>query len=140
MNFFDTSVLISASHRTDRRHYESTKVLERATKDTAACAAHSLAEMFSTLSGRPHPHRVPLKDSLALVEQVRSRLRIVTLDEWEYMETIRQSVNAGRMGGIIFDSLLIACARKVDLDLIYTWNLGHFRMIAPDLAARIVEP
>jgi hypothetical protein len=44
------------------------------------------------------------------------------------------------LGGIIYDALLLASARKVSADRIYTWNLGHFRMIAPDLAARIVEP
>jgi predicted nucleic acid-binding protein len=115
-------------------------VLERATKDTAACAAHSLAEMFSTLSGRPRPNRVPLQAALDLVEQVRDRVTIATLTESEYMETFRESVKAGRMGGIVFDSLLIACARKINPDLIYTYDLWHFRMIAPDLAARIVEP
>ena len=140
MNFFDTSVLVSALHRTDRRHYDSAKVLERANKREAACGAHSIAELFSVLSGRPHPQRVPLEAALRLVEQVRKRMEIVTLTEDDYFFTVRESVHAGRMDGIIYDALLLACARKVSADRIYTWNVSHFRAIAPDLAARIVEP
>jgi predicted nucleic acid-binding protein len=46
----------------------------------------------------------------------------------------------GLAGGIVFDALLLACARKVDAERIYTWNVRHFRMVAPDLAERIVTP
>jgi hypothetical protein len=34
----------------------------------------------------------------------------------------------------------MACARKVNAEHIYTWNEKHFRMVAPDLADRIVTP
>lgn len=133
-------MLVSGLHRTDRRHYDSARVLERANKQEAACAAHSIAELFSVLSGRPHPQRVPLDDTLKLVEQARERMEIVTLTEDDYFFTVSESVRAGRIGGIIYDALLLACARKVAADRVYTWNVSHFRMIAPDMAARIVEP
>jgi len=67
-------------------------------------------------------------------------MHIVTLTEEDYFLTVRDSARAGRIGGIIYDALLLACARKVNADRIHTWNIGHFRMIAPDLAGRIVEP
>jgi hypothetical protein len=35
---------------------------------------------------------------------------------------------------------LLACARKVGAERIYTWNLSHFPMVAPDLADRILTP
>jgi len=140
LNFFDTSVLVSASQRTDRRHFDSAKVLERANKQEAACAAHSVAELFSVLTGRPRPHRVGLEAALQLVEQVRDTMQIVTLTEGDYFLTVRDSVRAGRIGGILYDALLPTCARKLNADRIYTWNLGHFRGAAPDLAARIAEP
>jgi predicted nucleic acid-binding protein len=41
---------------------------------------------------------------------------------------------------MIYDALLLACARKANADRIYTWNLRHFRALAPDLAERIVAP
>jgi predicted nucleic acid-binding protein len=43
-------------------------------------------------------------------------------------------------GGIIYDCLLLACARKAQAERICTWNVRHFRSIAPDLAERIVTP
>ncbi len=41
---------------------------------------------------------------------------------------------------MIYDALILACARKVNATRIYTLDIKHSRRIAPDLAARIVEP
>jgi predicted nucleic acid-binding protein len=46
----------------------------------------------------------------------------------------------GMSGAVIYDALILACARKVRAERIYTWNLRHFRAVAPDLAAKIVTP
>jgi len=96
--------------------------------------------MYSTLTGRPHPMRIPISAALTLVEQTRSRMKIVALDEEEYLAVVRESAKTGRMGGIIFDALLVACARKAEAETIYTWNARHFRLVAPDLAGRILQP
>jgi predicted nucleic acid-binding protein len=96
--------------------------------------------MYSTLTGRPHPMRMPISAALTLIEQTRNRMKIVTLSEDEYFAVLQESARAGRVGGIIFYALLIACARKATAETIYTWNVRHFRLIAPDLAGRILEP
>lgn len=41
---------------------------------------------------------------------------------------------------MIYDALILACARKVKADRIYTHNLKHFRQLAPDLTASIMAP
>ncbi len=140
MIFFDTSVIVCASHRADSRYEASLEFLSRATPETACCGAHSLAEVYATLTGRPYPMRIPIPSAFKIIEHARSRLTVVALDEGEYFEAVRASAKAGRMGGIIFDALLIACARKAKAETIYTWNMRHFRLIAPDLAAKILEP
>jgi predicted nucleic acid-binding protein len=137
---FDTSVIVCASHRADLRYRASLECVSAATPKTACGGAHSLAEVFSALTGRPHPMRMPISAALTIVEQMRDRMKIVALDEDEYFEVVRESAKAGRMGGIIFDALLLACARKAKADTIYTWNARHFRKIAPDLAGKIMEP
>jgi len=43
-------------------------------------------------------------------------------------------------GGTISDALLLTCARKVDAERIYTWNVRHLKLVAPDLAGRILTP
>ena len=35
---------------------------------------------------------------------------------------------------------VLPCARKIQAEKIYTWNVKHFQMVAPDLADRIVTP
>jgi hypothetical protein len=34
----------------------------------------------------------------------------------------------------------LACAREIQAERIYTWNVKHFQMVAPDLAGRIATP
>jgi hypothetical protein len=41
---------------------------------------------------------------------------------------------------MIYDALLIVCARKWSAGRIVTWNLRHFRALASDIADRIIEP
>ena len=64
----------------------------------------------------------------------------VPLTVEEYAETIRKTARASLSSGIVFDALLLTCARKVNAERIYTWNVRHFKMVAPDLADRIVTP
>ena len=140
MIFLDTSVIVAAANRADPRHRASLDRLNSATRKDASCALHSFAETFSVLTGAPRPLRVPVSAALALLEQTRSRLKTIALSEDEYFAVIEESARAGRIGGINFDTLLIACARKAKAETIYTWNVRHFRLIAPDLAGRILEP
>ena len=140
MIFVDTSVIVAASHRADFRYRESNEFLSRIRRESASCGAHSLIETFAVLTGRPRPLRVPIPDALRLIEQARRLMQVVALSEAEYFDVVLESANVGRMGGIIYDALLIACARKAQAEAIYTWNVRHFRTVSPNLAARILEP
>ena len=44
------------------------------------------------------------------------------------------------VGGRIYDFLLLAAARKIDPKNIYTWNVKHFRDLAPDWEKRVRTP
>jgi predicted nucleic acid-binding protein len=55
-------------------------------------------------------------------------------------QTVHRTAALKLSGGIIYDALLMSCARKADAERIYTWNERHFRLVAPDLADRIVTP
>jgi predicted nucleic acid-binding protein len=46
----------------------------------------------------------------------------------------------GFASGRIYDALLLRCAAKVKAQTIYTWNLKHFRAVAPELAGRMRTP
>jgi predicted nucleic acid-binding protein len=100
----------------------------------------SLAETNANLSilkgGR---HQRP-ETALRLVEQIASRMMVVALEPEEYLTAIRDAAKLRIAGGTIYDALMVNCARKVNAQRIYTWNVRHFELVAPDLAGRIVTP
>lgn len=99
-----------------------------------------MAEVYNTLTAMPPVLRLAPRDAVLAVETFLKRLTPVTLSADEYLETLRRTANLGHSGGMIYDALHLACARKVKAEQIYTWNVRHFRMVAPDLADRIVTP
>jgi predicted nucleic acid-binding protein len=126
--FLDTSVLIAASDAADPRHPGSRSLLAAATPATAACGAHTLAEVYAVLSRLPGGKKVRPEYAGLLVEQITARMTVVPLSAEDYAATLRETARMGLAGG------------KVDAERIYTWNVRHFRMVAPDLAERIVTP
>lgn len=138
--FIDTSVLIGAFWRGHPSHEASLKVVSSAQKRTSACALHTLAEVYATMTALPVKDVIPPEQALLFVEQVRGRFTVVRLTEDEYFQTIEQGAARGLVSGRIYDALLLRCAAKVKAEIIYTWNLKHFRAIDPGLADRIQTP
>jgi len=140
MIFLDTSILIAAAQSSHIHYENSAELLRAATRTNTACGSHSLAETYSSLSGMPKPLRLPIPAVMQVMSQVRERVKIVSLTDREYASVIEHTAASGLIGGIIFDALLIECARKVRATRIYSWNARHFRLLAPDLANRIFTP
>ena len=99
-----------------------------------------MAEVYNTLTAMPPALRLAPRDAVLAMETFLQRLTPVTLTADEYMDTLRHTANLGHSGGMIYDALLLACARKVQAERIYTWNVKHFQTVAPDLADRIMTP
>jgi predicted nucleic acid-binding protein len=138
--FLDTSVLVAAVREVDLRHQVSRKLMMESDPQNACCAAHSLAELYSSLTSMRPPNRFQPAQAMLVLDQVRGSLLCVALTAEEVFQTARRIAALKLPGGIIYDALLMACARKVSADRIYTWNEKHFRMVAPDLTDRIATP
>jgi len=138
--FFDSSVLIAAFWEGHVHHEPSFRRFSTAQKQHSACALHTLAEVYAGMTALPVRPVILPEQALLFVEEIRARLSTVSLDEQEYEETIRGAADRGLTSGRIYDALLLRCAAKVRAQNIYTWNLKHFRAIAPDLAARVITP
>jgi predicted nucleic acid-binding protein len=138
--FFDTSVLIGAFWRGHPHHQASLKLLSAANKRKSACAMHTLAEVYATMTALPVKDVIPPDQALLFVQEVRDRLTLVTLTAEEYYTTIERAADRQFTSGRIYDALLLRCAAKVKAETIYTWNLKHFRAINPTLAGRIRTP
>lgn len=142
--FLDTNVLVSAVIQQHVFHNRSLAVLERVLDQTddGVISAHSLAEMYSVLTKLQVPYRhTPEQALLSIEENVLKHFKTVSLSANEYAGLLREAVGFGILGGTIFDALLLKCAAKAEVERIYTWNLKHFRAIAPpDLDTKLSEP
>jgi predicted nucleic acid-binding protein len=138
--FFDTSVLIAAFWRGHPDHEASLRLVAAANKKKSACALHTLAEVYAAMTALPVKQLIPPEQALLFVQEVRDRCTIVTLDEDEYYGTIAQAAERGFSSGRIYDALILRCAAKVKAEVVFTWNLKHFRAIDPRQAGRIRTP
>lgn len=140
MIFVDTNVIVAAATPSDPRHEACILALATADRRGGFCSSHSLAEIFSILSGRPGAIRLPPLQAARIVAHIKDRYTIISLTPSEYLVAIGEAARLGQSGGMVYDALLMACARKAKARRIYTLNAQHFRLVAPDLASKIIEP
>ena len=138
--FVDTSVLLAAANA-DHVHYGPSRELVLSLRRRQdACAAHSFAELYSTLTRMPLPQRRNSSQAMLFVADVQARLTPIALTPEEYFEAISDYSAMGVVGGAIYDALIARCALKARAEKIYTWNIRHFRQFGPDVEKRLRTP
>jgi predicted nucleic acid-binding protein len=138
--FLDTSVLVAAFWGDHPDHDSSLALFTKMRPQTGACGIHSLAEVYAVMTALPVRPLLAAEQVYLFVEQIPERLTIIALQQTDYLKTIRELADRRLASGRIYDALLLACARKSRAETIYTWNLKHFRQLAPDLTDRIRTP
>lgn len=138
--FFDTSVLVAAFNKGHVHHEPSIKRLAEAEKGHSACAIHTFAEVYATMTALPFKPLIPPEQVLLFIQEIRQRLSPISLEPAEYYDTIQSASERGLTSGRIYDALLLSCASKSKAQIIYTGNLKHFHSIAPHLSSLIQTP
>jgi predicted nucleic acid-binding protein len=138
--FLDTSVLVATFYADHEHHPPSIDLFLRFGKKDACCAAHSLAEVYATLTGMPGRRRVSGHEALLFLGDIRDQLTLVTLGEQEYFQMVEASAEANLAGGAIYDAILGHCALKAEAEIIYTWNTKDFLRLSPAIADRVKNP
>jgi predicted nucleic acid-binding protein len=138
--FFDTSALVAAVSLQHVHHAPSLAAYLKADKKNACCAAHTLAELYATLTRMPGRQRMAADQALLILDEIRKRLTIIALDEEDYCSAIASAAAEGVVGGTIYDALLAKCALKANAATIYTWDLEHFRLLGAEVAKRVQTP
>ena len=139
--FLDTSVLVATFYADHEHHPPSIDLFLRFGKKNACCGAHSLAEVYATLTGMPGKRRVSGDEALLFLGDIRERLTLVALDEQEYFQMAEASAAAGGLAsGAIYDAILGHCALKAKAEAIYTWNPKDFLRLSPAIASRVKNP
>lgn len=139
-SFLDTSVLVPVFLADHPHHAASIALFSTCEPETASCAAHSLAEVYSTLTRLPAPHRASPEQAIKCVEKIATRLRLVGLDGSATLAAIQNAASQNIAGGTIYDSLIATCALQSAADRIYSWNMRHFERFGPNVALELAIP
>jgi predicted nucleic acid-binding protein len=138
--FFDTSALYPVFIDDHAHHEASLAAYLRADQSQGACAAHSLAEVYATLTRMPGTNRLSADQVLLALDDIRGRLSVIALDPDEYRAAIGDAAAEDILGGTVYDVLIARCALKSKASVIYTWNLKHFRRVGSEGARRARTP
>ena len=138
--FLDTSVLVATFYADHEHHSSSINLFLRFGRKDACCGAHSLAEVYATVTGMPGRRRVSGDEAMLFLGDIRERLTIVALDEQEYFQMVEASAAANLGSGAIYDAILGYCALRAKAEIIYTWNTRDFLRLPPAIASRVKIP
>jgi predicted nucleic acid-binding protein len=138
--FLDTSVLVATFYAHHQHHQPSIDLFLRFKKNDACCGAHSLAEIYASLTGRTGRDRVSGDQAMLFLGDVRERLTVVSLSDREYFKALESSSALGIAGGAIYDAILGHCALKSKAQTIYTWNMKDFLRLGETIAGRVKAP
>jgi predicted nucleic acid-binding protein len=137
---FDTSVLVPVFYGNHVHHQASIDLFIQFDKSTGSCGAHSLAEVYSTLTRMPGEHRISADQAMLFVGSIRERLSVIALAGEEYADALQVSSARGIVGGGIYDAMLAQCAIKAQAETIYTWNARHYAQCTPEVTQRLRTP
>ena len=138
--FFDTSVLVPVFYGDHVHHKGSLDLFIQFDKSTGCCGAHSLAEVYSTLTRMPGKHRISAEQAMLFIGSIRDRLSIIALSGDEYADALQSSAALGIVGGGIYAAMLAHCAIKAQAEAIYSWNGRHFAQCGAEVTRRLRTP
>jgi predicted nucleic acid-binding protein len=126
--YLDTGVLVRGLLTADPDHSECEALID----GDAVSSCHSLAETFNTLTGF---FQVPNDLASEMVESLTTEMRFEVISRDDYLQVIREARKRGIQGGIIYDALHAAIARRLRVEKIISYNRSNFRHVAPDIPA-----
>lgn len=140
--YCDTSVLVAASLSTHSQHLRALTLLKqiRRGKLDAIISTHGTAEFYAVLTRSPVAPPIYPMEARRLLENLLSHFRVLALSAAQYSSVLREAAEKGWTGGLIYDALHLACATSANCKRIYTFNLRHFKQLAPHLRDDIRSP
>jgi predicted nucleic acid-binding protein len=119
MVYWDSSALIDA--------LEKPEVRDKLSGPNHFTRVHTLAEVFSTLTGGRLRFRCLPDDALEMIEELSRDLVFVELGYADTFAALRKAQQLGVQGGRVHDLLHVAAAQKAKADKIWTLNLSDFK-------------
>ena len=95
---------------------------------------HTLAEMFSTLTGGRLGFRYCPEDATAIIREVTAAMNFVELDAEEVFAALDRAQKRGVRGGNVHGLIHAAAARKAGVKELLTDNFTDFQNLADGFA------
>ena len=109
--FFDTSALVPVFYGDHVHHKPSLdRFIQFDRTSRGCCGAHSLVEVYSTLTRMPGKHRISAEQAMFFIGSIRERLSVIALSGDEYADASQTAAALGIVGGGIYDAMLAQCA------------------------------
>src|SRR4051812_13703031 len=101
-SYLDSTVLIAATLIEEAHHIEAQAAITHS--NPGITAAHSLAEVFSTLTGgRTKPQFTPTQAVATIERNILPKVRVIPISVADYMRALTASQAVGVRGGAIYD-------------------------------------
>lgn len=94
-------------------------------------SAHSLAELYSTLSGLPTKPKISPPQAWRLIQDNVGSAQVIELSASDYVSVIQQVAEIGLSGGVVYDALIARAAEKAGVDHLLTFNEKDYRRVWP---------
>ncbi len=140
---FDTSVLIAGLIASHQHHAVCIPWIKAARQGKVGLfvCVHSLAEMYSTFSGKINSPFMPTQDAWQLIHlQILPIATIVELQDSDYQPCLSRMAGEGQRGGIVYDALIVQSALKARVDRLLTLNEKHFQRVWPNHTDQVINP
>ncbi|MCO6493421.1 MAG: PIN domain-containing protein [Phaeodactylibacter sp.] len=129
----DTSALVAACVERHPHHLPAFEWLQKAKAGEveAVVAAYSLLETFSVLTRAPFKPRIgPGEAQRLIARNISSIAGLAALTATEYSELIKKLAGKGFRGGVVYDGLILFCAKKSGARMIVTTNTSDYNRMA----------
>ncbi len=139
----DTSVWVAGLVKSHAHHQRALPWLESVRQQTvvAAISVHTLAEVYSVLTGAPFQPKISPAQAIQLIEDnIIGKVEAVALTVDGYQDLVRHLAQTGIAGGAVYDGVIACAAAKAQVDHIVTFNARDFRRVYPSLAASVIVP
>lgn len=128
----DTSALVAACVERHPNHLPAFEWLKKAQAGEieAVVAAHSLLETFSVLTRAPFKPRIgPGEAQRLIIRNISSIAESAVLTATEYAELIEKLAGKSFHGGVVYDGLILFCAKKSRAKKIVTANTSDYNRL-----------
>ena len=119
MTYWDSSAIIAA--------IQNLELAKKTALPNQATRIHSLAEVFSTLTGGRLGIQFTPNNAAAMIDRLTQNFRFVELNQKETMQALKQSQARGIRGRRVHYWLHAVAAKKIGAKELITENISDFK-------------